>query len=432
MYKKIKAIKENKLVKNFIVLLTGEGISSILSMLSVILIVKAIGLEGNGMILSIQAYCLLLTSIFGFKSFQALIKYISKEIQKENFEKVKNYIKQSYFLDIVAAVITMIVSFIFVNLYSKFMGWNNELLRYSYMFIVVTVFQIQGTPIGILRIFDKFNYITYNNVIVAVLRVIFYLIGIFMGLKLNYFMYIELFLYVLPNITLNYLSYRTLKENKLQDFYKVKFKIDKNFFKFNFYSNISSTIDIPISHLTTIMINKYLGYSEISIYKIFEKIGSLIGKIGSPIGQIIYPELTEKISKKEYKKAKNMSDKLMYYIGGAGIVLTIFAYLTHKLWLWIFITDYGDYIYPLIIYLLFTVFINCTVGVHNLFLALNYIKYTIPILTIVNLVYLIIMYILITQIGLSGVIISLFLQAVIIVALKIIIMKKNSYEENKN
>ena len=432
MYKKIKAIKENKLVKNFIVLLTGEGISSILSMLSVILIVKAIGLEGNGMILSIQAYCLLLTSIFGFKSFQALIKYISKEIQKENFEKVKNYIKQSYFLDIVAAVITMIVSFIFVNLYSKFMGWNNELLRYSYMFIVATVFQIQGTPIGILRIFDKFNYITYNNVIVAVLRVIFYLIGIFMGLKLNYFMYIELFLYVLPNITLNYLSYRTLKENKLQDFYKVKFKIDKNFFKFNFYSNISSTIDIPISHLTTIMINKYLGYSEISIYKIFEKIGSLIGKIGSPIGQIIYPELTEKISKKEYKKAKNMSDKLMYYIGGAGIVLTIFAYLTHKLWLWIFITDYGDYIYPLIIYLLFTVFINCTVGVHNLFLALNYIKYTIPILTIVNLVYLIIMYILITQIGLSGVIISLFLQAVIIVALKIIIMKKNSYEENKN
>ncbi|WP_066874752.1 lipopolysaccharide biosynthesis protein [Clostridium mediterraneense] len=432
MYKKIKAIKENKLVKNFIVLLTGEGISSILSMLSVILIVKAIGLEGNGMILSIQAYCLLLTSIFGFKSFQALIKYISKEIQKENFEKVKNYIKQSYFLDIVAAVITMIVSFIFVNLYSKFMGWNNELLRYSYMFIVATVFQIQGTPIGILRIFDKFNYITYNNVIVSVLRVIFYLIGIFMGLKLNYFMYIELFLYVLPNITLNYLSYRTLKENKLQDFYKVKFKIDKNFFKFNFYSNISSTIDIPISHLTTIMINKYLGYSEISIYKIFEKIGSLIGKIGSPIGQIIYPELTEKISKKEYKKAKNMSDKLMYYIGGAGIVLTIFAYLTHKLWLWIFITDYGDYIYPLIIYLLFTVFINCTVGVHNLFLALNYIKYTIPILTIVNLVYLIIMYILITQIGLSGVIISLFLQAVIIVALKIIIMKKNSYEENKN
>lgn len=432
MYKKIKTIKENKLMKNFIVLLTGEGISSILSMLSVILIVKAIGLEGNGMILSIQAYCLLLTSIFGFKSFQALIKYISKEIQKENFEKVKNYIKQSYFLDIVAAVITMIVSFIFVKFYSKFMGWNNELLRYSYMFIVATVFQIQGTPIGILRIFDKFNYITYNNVIVAVLRVIFYLIGIFMGLKLNYFMYIELFIYILPNITLNYLSYRTLKEKKLEDFYKVEFKLDKNFFKFNFYSNISSTIDIPISHLTTIMINKYLGYSEISIYKIFEKIGSLIGKIGSPIGQIIYPELTEKISKKEYKKAKNMSDKLMYYIGGAGIALTIFAYLTHKLWLWIFITDYGDYIYPLIIYLLFTVFVNCTVGVHNLFLALNYIKYTIPILTIVNLVYLIIMYVLITQIGLSGVIISLFLQAIIIVALKIIIMKKNSYEENKN
>lgn len=429
MLKKIEKIKKNRLIKNFIVLLTGEGISSVLSMLAVILIVKAIGLDGNGKILSIQTYCLLLTSLFGFKSFQALIKYLSKEIESEDFNKVKSYIKQSYFLDIIAAVITTIVSFIFVGIYSRFMKWDSELLKYSYIFIVATIFQIQGTPIGILRIFDKFNYITYNNVITAILRVILYLIGILLGYKLSYFMYVEVFLYILPNIILNYLSYKALKENNLDDFYKVEFKLDKHFFKFNFYSNIASTIDIPVGHLTAIMINKYLGYSDMAIYKIFEKIGSLIGKVGSPISQIIYPELTEKISKKQYKSAKKMSDKLMYYIGGAGVLLTIIAYLTHKAWLWIFIEDYTRYIYPLVIYLLFTVFINCTVGVHSLFLALNYIKYTVPILIGVNMVYLVIMYLLISQMGLSGVIIALFLQAIAIIIIKILIMKKNSYME---
>ena len=124
-----------------------------------------------------------------------------------------------------------------------------------------------------------------------------------------------------------------------------------------------------------------------------------------------------------------MSDKLMYYIGGAGVLLTIIAYLTHKAWLWIFIEDYTRYIYPLVIYLLFTVFINCTVGVHSLFLALNYIKYTVPILIGVNMVYLVIMYLLISQMGLSGVIIALFLQAIAIIIIKILIMKKNSYME---
>lgn len=429
MNKYMEKLKNNRIIRNFIVLLTGEGLCSILGMLSVVLIVQAIELNGNGKILSIQTYCLLLTNIFAFKSFQALIKYISKNLEDKNYESVKSYIKQSYILDIIAAIITMIISLIFVRGYAVFMKWDSQLLSFSYIFIIGIIFQIQGTPIGILRIFDKFNYITYNNIGVAVIRFIAAIIGIIFKFDLEFYMYMEAILYIIPNIILNYLAYKTLKQNNLNDFYKTKINFDKEFFKFNFYSNIASTIDIPVGTFTTIMINKYLGFSEIAVYKIFEKIGSLIGKVGSPIGQIIYPELAERIAKKEYKSAKRMSDKLMYYIGGAGIVITIIAFLTHKLWLGMFIKEYDKYIYALVIYLLFTAFINATVGVHNLFLALNYIKYTIPILVCVNTIYVIALAFMIHNMGLMGVITALFVQAIVVVAIKVIIMQKNNYYE---
>ena len=83
----------------------------------------------------------------------------------------------------------------------------------------------------------------------------------------------------------------------------------------------------------------------------------------------------------------------------------------------------------LIFYFIFIIFVNATSGVHSLFMALDYIKYNIPILLIINFVYLAILYALIIKIGLNGVILALFLQAVAVVMVKFIIMMKNNYLE---
>ncbi|MCX0383762.1 oligosaccharide flippase family protein, partial [Clostridium perfringens] len=237
----INSFKNNKFLNNFIVLLTGEGVVSLIGMLSMMIIIKAIGLEFNGMILSIQTYCLLLNNIFGFKSFQALIKYVAVAFERKDNEKVKDYIYQSYALDIIAAILATFFSFVFLNIYGRFMDWNSHMIFYAKIFIWASIFQIQGTPIGILRTFNKFNYITYSNVLVAIVRLILYLMGILGKFNFNYYFYSEVILFILPNILINYLAYKALKEKKLTDFYKRKLIIDKGFFMFNFYSNISST-----------------------------------------------------------------------------------------------------------------------------------------------------------------------------------------------
>ena len=422
-------IKKNKIANNFIVLLTGEGIVALMGMASMALIIKAIGLEFNGMIISIQTYCLLMNNIFGFKSFQALIKYLSKCLNNDDLTKAEEYIYQSYMLDIIAALISVISSIVFLNIYARYMEWNDELIFYSYFFIFSSIFQVQGTPIGILRTFNKFNFITYNNVTMSVVRLILYLFGFVLRFQFTYYLFVEVILFILPNIILNYFSFKTLKENNLHKFYKNKLKFDKAFFEFNFYSNISSTIDLPVGTLTTVIINKYLGYTDISIYKIFEKLGGMIGKLGAPLNQIIYPEMSLHIANKDYKKAKRINDKLIAYISILGIVIVCGVIFTYKFWLGIFIPNYNLYVISLIFYFIFIIFVNATSGVHSLFMALDYIKYNIPILLIINFVYLAILYALIIKIGLNGVILALFLQAVAVVMVKFIIMMKNNYLE---
>ncbi|MGL5869808.1 lipopolysaccharide biosynthesis protein [Clostridium chrysemydis] len=425
----IDLVKNNRLINNFVVLLTGEGIVSILSMLSFSIIIASIGNEGNGMIISIQTYCILLNGIFGFKSFQALIKYIVYEIENNNKEKIKEYIFQSYALDLAAVGLATVFSFVFLNFYGDLMNWNQTMRNLTIIYIVASAFQIQGTPIGILRVYNKFNLITYNNTIVAGARFLLYVVGFFAKYNIYYYFGVEVILVLVQNIMLNILCFTTLKQYDLNDFYKCKLKFDKEFFKFNIYTNIASTIDIPVGTLTSTIINGYLGYADLSVYKAFEKIGALLGKLSSPLSQIIYPELNNYIVKGDIKKAKKMSDRLFYGINAIGIVMIIGTLLTYKWWLGFLIDGYQAFIIPLIVYLIYTSVTNAAVGVHNLFLALNYVKYIVPIVICVNIVYLGVIYVLIIKWKLMGVIISLFLQAIAVILIKIAIMKRNDYKE---
>ena len=88
------------------------------------------------------------------------------------------------------------------------------------------------------------------------------------------------------------------------------------------------------------------------------------------------------------------------------------------------VPNYEKYIYSLIIYLIFIIFTNSTSIVHSLFLALGYVKYTIPILIFVNSMYILFLTPIIKLHQLNGVIIALMIQSILVVVFKLIIMKK--------
>lgn len=68
-------------------------------------------------------------------------------------------------------------------------------------------------------------------------------------------------------------------------------------------------------------------------------------------------------------------------------------------------------------------------GTHNLFMALGYVKYNIPILLVVNAGYLGLLLFSVQHYGLTGVIATYLLQALAVVFIKEVIMRKRNYQE---
>lgn len=433
MKDKIKNIKvrifRSRLARNFLLIFSGEGVSSVFGFLATIFIINTIGSYKHGVLVAVQTYTNLFYGLFSFKTFQSLIKYLAKAEKESDNETSKLYIKWAVILDAACLIATIFFGTILKDFVISIMGWDKEISKYCIIYLCVYMLYFQGTTIGVLRYYENYKYVVISNVACSIVRCVGFFVCLIFKLDFFKFFLVDCLANLVKFVLMDYYTIKTLKQQKLSDFYKVKLKKCSDFLKFSFYSNLTSTIDLPVNQITSLIINKYLGFEATSVYSVFGNIGSVINKLGDPISQVIYPEMNKLISQKNINGAKKLSYRLKTIMLALFGGCSLFVLTTHTIWLQLLISDPNPYVIPLILYIGYCCYANSAMGTHNLFMALGYVKYNIPILVIVNILYLCLLLFSTQHFGLTGVISTYILQAFAVVLAKEIMMKNRNYKE---
>ncbi len=417
-------IFKNNIAKNFLVVFLGDGFSSVLTLLNLSIMIKVLGLNESSIVNLVISYTLVFDTIFNFQSFNSIIRFLPRALIDKDFLKVKGYLQQGFILDIVTALISFFAANLFLEFICNIFKWDRDIVNLIRVYSFSILFNLTGTSIGIIRVFNKFKYSSYINVFVNSLKFIFYLLSFIINVNMWYFILVELWFGLISSILLLIVTNFIIFKNNLRGIFKNRVVWDKEFLKFNFYCNFMTTLDVPISHLTPFLINKFVGIEFISIYKVIEKIGGIVAKIASPLLNIIYPEISTKVSEEKEKEAVSLVRKLFFIIILFGSLIIVFLSLTYKLWINILILDGEKYVLNVLFYVLFVIIKFSFVGVYPLFISLGYIKYNVYIVVIANLIYLGVIRFFSSNFNINGVIISQCIQVFIVIFMQILIMKK--------
>ena len=413
-----------KFIQGFVVVFSGQTLSSIFNMITMLLFINALGSIVYGKFVMIQASTTLVYSVFSFKGFQSLVHFLNKDASKSK-EKTEGYIKSVVILDITSLLLSILVCLFFTESLCDLMNWDKNMSNLIKLFTITLLTNFSGTTTGVIFTFQRYSDLVKGQIIASFIKFMLYLVIFFHSCTLTYFVLVEILTITISNLFALYYTYHILKNNGLNKFYKAHCNLDKDFIKFNISSNITSTIDLPVNQIATFIINKYLGFEFNAIYSVFEKIGAVLNKIITPLGQIVYPEISKKIGNGDIKggfKLVRNSQLLIYIIYICSLIFILFTY---KFWFKYFITNPEKYIIPFLIYIFYICYTGATSAVHSIFISLGYINLT-PIITIiVNIIYLLILLLFIKTFGLLGVIAAFILQAMAIVMIKKIIMKAN-------
>ena len=415
-------IFKKEIFRSITYIFSGTVIGSMIGAINTILVVQNLGLERNGIIFLGLSYVSFFNALFNFQSYEAIIKYLPGNMEKNN-EKGKNYILLGYYFDVITAILAFLVSFFCVKYAGKYLKWSQEIYTSVKISCFTILFTLTGTCIGVLRIFKEFKTIAIINILKNVILFFFYVYGFYFKKEIYYYIVVNLIAVILQTSYMYLKTYKILYKKQLLPT-KLKASYDKEFVTFAIFSNFNTVLDLPIFHLTTFIINKYVGVSEIAVYKILENLGSVLKRITGIISQVIMPEISIAIAE---KKEKEMY-KLVYRSGilflALGVVSFVFVVFTKQYWLGYFIPNYLEYVKVIYLYLGYVILTTVFIFQHPIFIYSGYVKWNSIILIIANCIYVILVLNLVKSLGIVGIVNSLIIQAIIVFSLKGIILHK--------
>lgn len=345
-----------RMFKNAGLLLSGKGAAGVLGLAYMALTAQTLGVTAFGTLMLIHAYVRLVWEITTFKSWQAVIRYGAEAIAQDDRPAFQGLIKFTTLLDIVMAVIGTLIAAAAVPLVGDLLNWDADTRDMALLYSVLVLFSIKATPVGLLRLFDRFDLIALQSLIMPGTRLMGATIAWALGAGLWGFVFVWLSAGILSGILMIALGW--------YEFHKRGFTagLDANvkglarrhtgIWSFVWISNLNATLELATTHAATLLVGFVVGPAGAGLFKVAQESSEVLAKPTGLFTQSIYPELAKLSSGGQTQRIWQIVRRTGLMVGaGAGAVLIVTALLGKFLLGLVFGSDYVA-AYPILLYLI--------------------------------------------------------------------------------
>lgn len=423
----------SKLIKNISTIAVGQGGASVLNMLTAFVSAVFLGATGYGSLMIGQTFMQTVDALINFQSWQSVIRYGSISLERNDERGLAATIKAAAFVDILSAVVGCVVAFILSFFVSELLGWDEAATVAAIVFCFEIVFHIEGAPTGVLRLFDKFNYVAIHAVVMSIVKLVFVCVSFFLfGANIFVFACAYCAADIIKSLTLALISLvvvhkrigiRSVVRSRRSD-------LPIGLISFTIWSNLDTAADVPILYFDVLFLS-VLSNEIVGIYKLYKQILSAFSLLSTPVQQAIMPQLAELIAKRLNDQAYNVVKKIeKTVVKIVGPVAVVAAIIVPPVLSFFMGAEYGDY-WILFVALTAITFVGITFSaLHPCFNAYGFSRQSTFITLLSNIAYLVICYLLLDKLGVMAIPLSMAVQYFLVIFLKSSYIKKNVLDKD--
>ena len=416
-----------KLAKNVSTIVLGQGGASAFNMLTSFVSAGFLGVAGYGSLMIGQTYMQAIDALLNFQSWQSVIRYGSICLEKRDERGLAASIKAAFLVDVISAVAGCIISFAIVGLVAGFLGWDSAATAAAVVFCFEILAHIEGAPTGLLRLFDRFNYVAIHAVVMAAVKLL--LVGASMVLFGNNVIVIACAYCaadVIKSLTLFFIAVHVARRRVglIKIVRARRVDLPDGYISFTIWSNLETSADAPIMYFDVFFLS-LLSSEVVGVFKFFRQLLSVLSLLSRPVQQAIMPQLAELIARGLNGRAYEVVRKIEKVVAKVVIPCAAIACLVVPPALAIFM----DPLYGAYWYLFATLAALAAAGIvfsaiHPCFNAYGLSKQSTVITLISNVVYLVACYLLLGKLGVMAIPLAMALQYLIVIGLKDIYIRK--------
>ena len=320
-----------RIFKNAGLMLSGRATTGLLSLATLSLSARGLGIEQFGVLVLVQTYVGVITSLATFQSWQAVIRYGAICMENNNTPAFQALLKLATLLDIGGVILGATVGYFAAPLIGPYVGWSDEVIRYAQPYSLLILFTVTATPTGILRLFDRFDLLAVQTTITPLFRLVG--VAIAWALSAPFWAYLAAWFIaaIVGGVVLIFLGWREVyRRGRLAGFNLSLEGIAAphgGIMRFSILSNLFTAQQVITGQMSIFLVGLLAGPVAAGIFKIGRDAATVLSKPAELLNQSIYPEVARLGSRGSWNEFAALilrGAAVAASVGAVMVLLTLF------------------------------------------------------------------------------------------------------------
>lgn len=309
----------NRLLRNASVLMGGNLIAALITLITMAVTARALGPEGFGTLSLMTTYVMLVDRLLNFQSWQLLIRTGTQAIVNKNDLLLRQVLKFSVFLDVISALISALVAIAGSFLFVKLIDLQSEHVILTQIYSVTILFNLIGMPTGVLRIYNRFHFQASQKVLVACMSLMGAVVASKMGADLFWYICFAALSLVVGQVFIFVVGWQEITKQGHKGFMNTSMtgftKSVPDAWQFVIYTNIESSVKI-IRELDVFIIKVVLNVEAVGLYKLARQFADALNLLVAPFFQAVFPEVSRFVATGNLVDLRKLAFRSSIIVGG--------------------------------------------------------------------------------------------------------------------
>jgi O-antigen/teichoic acid export membrane protein len=314
-----------RLVRNIGWLLGGRGITGVTSIVYLGLAARGLGPDGFGIFTLILTYGQLIANIIQFQSWKGVIRFGAIHSASGEQDRLARVLGFTAMLDWGSALIGAVLAAAAAYLIAPLFHWTRPEENQAALFSAVLLLFSGATPTGMLRLFDRFDLLTFSEAISPVVRVIGAFIAWLLHGGVNAYLVVWALATVAQTIA-TWISAILIHGSRVAigpAAYRGAIAENPGLWKFMIQTSLSSSLGFFWLQAGTLAVGAVAGPATAGGFRLADRLATGIGKSTETITRALYPELARLVASNDRATLRKLVLRTTWVALSFGVLLVL-------------------------------------------------------------------------------------------------------------
>ncbi len=287
-------------IRSFGWMAASKALAAVFSLIYLAIITRSLGVSGFGRFALITGSAQLLANLLAFQTWQIIVQYGVNHLENNDTVRLARLYRAAVVLDVVSAVTGIAAAATILYFFADQLGMTQNLARATLVFNIIMLFSLRSTPLGIMRLHNRFSLAAAAESAMPTWRLIGAVVAWYVHPKLQGFLIAWAAAELLTAAAHWYAAHRTGDLKLMWQGRNVGKVLTDNpgILRYSLDTNFSQTLSMTAKQLPLFLVGGLTGAAAAGAFRLAHQLARSLTILSNMIARAAFPEIVRAVRNK--------------------------------------------------------------------------------------------------------------------------------------